>query len=191
VKDDFALRLLVPKHTGKTLDAQPTLYWWVSQALSDAQFTLILDKVPENTENFEFSDPLVEIPLLMSVAPGIQALPLSKIKPDFRLEKDVEYQWTLLIACHPEFPSLDIKATGSIMRVEPNAQLSAALSENPSAEKLPALYAQHGIWYNAIGTLSEQILKSQDKGLRKTRANLLEQVGLSKVANNEIRQLEL
>jgi len=185
VKDDFALRLLVPKHAGRTLEAQPTLYWWVSQPLSDAEFTFILDKVP-NTDDLEFSDPLIETTLNMSVSAGIQALPFSKVlspeQANFDLEKDVEYQWTLLITCHPDFPSLDINATGTIRRIGPSTKLKNAL-ETATDEELPYLYAKQGIWYDAMNTLSVQIQK-QPK-LHTVRADLLEQVGLQKVADYE------
>ena len=62
-------------------------------------------------------------------------------------------------------------------------QLSRA---NPRA--LPFLYAQEGFWYDAIGTLSEQIdADPADRHLREQRAALLEQVGLNTAATDDRR----
>ncbi len=185
LEDDFALRLLVPQRVGKTLEAQPTLYWWASQALVDTEITFVMDKVPE-PDNFEFDSPLIKKTFKVSIPAGIQALPFAKILPadkaDFALEQDVEYQWTLLIGCHPDFPSLDIKSTGTITRVAPSAILAkASLSTN--SKDLAYLYAEHGIWYDAIDILSSQI--QTQPNLRVARANLASQVGLIKVAEYE------
>jgi Domain of Unknown Function (DUF928) len=52
-----------------------------------------------------------------------------------------------------------------------------------SPAQLPALYAQAGIWYDAIDQLSSQISANQsDRQLRERRAALLEQVGLKDAA---------
>ncbi len=184
LKENFALRLLVPEHTGKTLDAQPTLYWSVSQPLTDAEFIFILDKVP-STNNSEFSEPIIKTNLKLSVPAGIQALSFAKILPPdkshFQLETGVEYRWTLLLTCHPDYPSLDIKSTGTIKRIEPSAELSAKLQQS-SPEKLPYLYAKNGFWYNALDELAKQISEQADNdALHKARIDLLKQGGLSEV----------
>lgn len=184
LEENFALRLLVPEHTGKTLDAQPTWYWFVSQPLTDAEFIFILDKVPL-TNNAEFSEPIIKTNFKLSVPAGIQALPFTKILPpnksQFQLETGVEYRWTLLLTCHPDYPSLDIKSTGTIKRIEPSAELSAELQQS-SPERLPYLYAKNGFWYNALDELAKQISKQADNNaLHKARTDLLKQGGLSEV----------
>jgi len=60
------MRLLVPKNTGKTLSKNPTLYWWISQSLQDADIVLVIDKLPKDGD-FEFSLPLLKKELKLSV----------------------------------------------------------------------------------------------------------------------------
>jgi hypothetical protein len=186
IEENFTLRLLVPERTGKTLDAQPTLYWFVSQPLSNAEFIFILDKVPL-TDNNEFSEPLIKTNLKLSVPAGIQVLPLAKVLPadksTFQLEPGTEYRWTLLLTCHADYPSLDIKSTGTIKRIEPSTELSTEIQQS-SPEKLPYLYAKQGLWYNALNELVKQIKEQSDNALsRKTLVDLLKQGGLVEVVN--------
>ena len=183
IEENFALRLLVPERTGKTLDAQPTLYWFVSQPLSNAEFIFILDKVPL-TDNTEFSEPIIKTNFKLSVPAGIQTLPFTKVLPadksDFQLETGTEYRWTLLLTCHADYPSLDIKSTGTIKRIEPSAGLLAKIQQS-SPEELPYLYAKEGLWYNALYELIKQIGNPSNNASRKALADLLKQGGLMEV----------
>jgi len=87
----------------------------------------------------------------------------------------------------PKQRASDIIASGTIKRVQPPPTLATQLSRaNP--RELPFLYAQEGFWYDAIGTLSEQIdTDPADRHLREQRAALLEQVGLNTAATDDRR----
>ncbi len=173
IQDNFALRLLVPKNTGKTLASHPTLYWWVSQPLQDAELVFVIDKLVADND-FEFAPPLVKKELKISISKGIQALPIQ----DFKLIPGIKYQISLSVSCHKDYPSLDISATGSIIRIKPSAQLTKELKTS-SKDKLPLIYAKHGFWYDALDELSKQIQTSKNSGqLRQRRIDLLQQVGL-------------
>jgi len=55
---------------------------------------------------------------------------------------------------------------------------------NPAA--VPGIYAEAGIWHDALATLSDMIDAQLDnKALRQTRADLLAQVGLKAAASSE------
>jgi hypothetical protein len=137
-----------------------------------------------DSSSSEFTDPLIEKTVQKSVPAGIHPLSFSDIQQDFNLEKNVEYQWTMVIPCHPDSPSLDVKATGTIMRVDPPVALKNV--ENTGSKKdLAQFYAENGIWYNAIDMLSTHIQNQPE--LRTLRADLLEQAGLKKVATAEKR----
>ncbi len=73
----------------------------------------------------------------------------------------------------------DIIAGGSIKRVAPSADVQAKLKQ-AGAESAAEVYAESGIWYDAIDELSKQI--AAKPALRGQRAALLEQVGLNAVA---------
>ena len=51
----------------------------------------------------------------------------------------------------------------------------------------PGLYADAGVWYDALALLSDQIdADPGNQALRQTRADLLRQVGLNAAANSEV-----
>ena len=82
----------------------------------------------------------------------------------------------------PEHPSEDIYSGGTIVLVDPGKSLESGL---PGRSKMasPSVYAEAGIWYDALQSLSDLIQANPgDKVLRETRADLLEQVGLHEVA---------
>ena len=78
---------------------------------------------------------------------------------------------------HPQ----DVLAGGIIERIDPPAELRARLAQAAKTQA-PFLYAEAGIWYDALATLSEQSdAAPADANMRQQRAELLEQVGLGEV----------
>ncbi len=183
ISNNFTLRVLVPERTGKTLDVQPTLYWFVSEPLQDADFTFVLSEKAVRG-SFDYPEPSIEHSFKKSVELGIHALPLTT--QSFQLEKNVEYEWSLALVCDPNNNSLDISATSTIMRVDSSFDLTQAVKKTKQ-QQLPYIYAKHGLWYNALATLSTQIQKHPDNQvLRQNRASLLKQVGLADVASYDM-----
>ncbi|CDH45161.1 DUF928 domain-containing protein [Candidatus Contendibacter odensensis] len=169
------LSVLAPESTGLTSRAQPTLYWYISKALSaPLEFTLNDDHSIK---------PLIEIKVNAS-QPGIHALRLN-----YPLKPEVEYQWSLAAVADPDQRAGDTLASGTIKQLQPSAPLTAQLKQ-ASLREQPFRYAQEGFWYDAIATLSEQIdAHPADRGLREQRAALLEQEGLKTAAayDREVR----
>ncbi|MCP4699083.1 MAG: DUF928 domain-containing protein [Gammaproteobacteria bacterium] len=167
---DFKLFGLVPKHTGRTLKSQPTLYWSVSNAPAGAKLHFILGEA-NALKSLEFIEPLVETEIDLTGKTGIQALPLN-----VHLQKQVEYEWSLSLACDPHHPSKDIIAIGTIEYVAPPPGLHAHI-RHMAPQALALFYAKNGFWYDAIDTLSTQIQKRpNDEKLREIRAELIAEV---------------
>ena len=123
--------------------------------------------------------PLLELELQPPFDAGIHELSLDAA--GVRLDTGKEYQWFVAIVKDPTRRSSDIVAGGAIKRVEPSAMLRSRLAQ-AQREELPLIYATEGIWYDAIGSLSQQI--DTDTGmLRQQRVALLEQVGLTEAAS--------
>jgi len=78
--------------------------------------------------------------------------------------------------------SSDLVASGVIKRVEASTDLKEKVAAaNPAS--LPGVYAEAGIWYDALSVLTDQIeAEPGNKTLRETRADLLRQVGLKAAA---------
>jgi len=168
-----SLDVLTPDEVGLTTQEQPSLFWYQSQpAKAKFELTLIEDNKPK---------PIVQVEMDRAAGAGIQRLKLSE--HNAKLTVGVEYQWVIALVTDPDNRSKDLVASGVIKRVEPAADLKQKVtSAAPTA--LPAVYADAGIWYDALSVLSDQIdAHPDDQALRKQRSELLRQVGLTAAAD--------
>ncbi len=172
------LDVLAPDDIGTTTQEQPSLFWFQSKP-AEAKFELTL--LEQNKVK-----PLVQVKLERAGKAGIQRLKLSD--HGVKLNAGVEYQWVVALVTDPENRSTDLVASGVIKRVAPAAELQEKISQAPPGS-LANLYAEAGIWYDALAALSDQIeAQPADKALRQTRADLLRQVGLTAAAQAEVPQ---
>ncbi len=167
----LVLHVLAPDQTGLTTLAQPTLYWYASKATNTSiEVTLIADtaEVPVLSKN------------LALTAAGVQSVDLAQLGITLRPETD--YEWFVSAVPDAGQRSKDVTSGGAIRRValDPAVQARAGAAGESAA---PGVYAEAGLWYDAIAALSKLIERNPaDSGLRAQRAALLEQVGLPKVA---------
>jgi len=174
----FTLRLnvLAPAETGYTVQEKPTIYWYASEKIDvPVELTVI------STESLQAaSKPLLDITLKPPVAKGMHALRLAE--HGVSLKPGVEYQWFVAAVRDPQQRSNDVLAGGTIKRVAESGALQSQLKRSGQAQ-WPAVYAEAGIWYDAIEQLSKQIdANRSNRKLREERAALLEQVGLREAA---------
>jgi hypothetical protein len=171
----LAVNVLAPSDTGLTTQEKPTIYWFASQPV-DKPVELTIT----STESLkDAATPVLEITLQPPLAKGIHAFRLAD--HGVALKPGVEYQWFVAVVRNPAQRSNDVLAGGTIKRVT-DSQVPAQLKQ-ASPTQLPALYAEAGIWYDAIDQLSKQISADQsNRQLRERRAALLEQVGLREAA---------
>jgi len=176
--DRPVLSVLVPEHTGLTIHAQPTLYWYVSRPINRP----ISVKITSDS----MSSPLLDTAILPPIPAGILALPLAQY--DTHLVTGVHYQWGLELAIDPAQPSPPLWSSGAIEREAPSPEFLAKLNQAVPSD-LPALYAKKGLWYDALDSLSAFIqVAPDDLALRQHRASLLEQVGLHEAAAQDLRR---
>ena len=142
--ENFSLVVLVPSdHTGLTIQAQPTLYWYISAPTKHRVDLTIIDE--------QSVQPLLDITLRSPVQAGIQAIRLSNYK--IQLQPGIAYKWAVAVSPDPEHRSHDIVASGTIQRVEPEGTLRDKLAQANQGEK-PAIYADAGLWYDALDGIS-------------------------------------
>jgi hypothetical protein len=167
------LVVLAPDHTGLTTKEQPTLYWYVSEPVpARLEVTVIND---------EAIDPALEEVVATPGHAGIQMIDLAK--SGTRLKPDLEYRWFVSVVADPGQRSNDIVASGTIQRISPEGALKARIAK-ADERTLARIYAEEGVWYDAVDAISRLIEKSpNDAALREQRAALLEQVGLQAAAN--------
>ena len=76
----------------------------------------------------------------------------------------------------------ETRAGGAIQRINPSSELAARLGQ-ARRDELPSVYAEAGLWYDALAAMSELIDGApNDAALRQQRAALLTQIGLPLVA---------
>ncbi len=169
---DSALFALVPDHVALTTRAQPSLFWFQSKP-AKARFELTVVE-PKKAK------PLVSLTSPDADKAGIHRIKLARYK--IELQPDVAYEWSVAIVPDPENRSKDVVAKGVIKRINAPGDLASRVDKADDVERASA-YAQAGIWYDALDTISDAIeANPNDASLRDRRASLLKQVGLSEAA---------
>jgi len=171
----LTLSALAPNEAGFTVSDKPTLYWYLSESLD----TPVELTITPTGKLHEATPPVLEITLKPPVARGVHALRLGD--HGVVLKPGVEYQWFVAVISNPAQRSNDVVAGGSIIRMA-DSPIPAQLRQVPQA-RWHAVYAEGGVWYDAIDQLSRSIsARPADRQLRQQRAALLEQVGLPEAA---------
>ena len=174
--DAITLDVLAPDDVGTTTEEEPSLFWFQSKP-SKAKFELTL--LQENK-----AKPIVQIDVDLASKTGIQRLKLSE--HGGKLALGTEYQWVVALVDDSDNRSKDLVASGVIKRIEPPADLKRKIAATPTSS-LAGVYAEAGIWYDALSALSDQIeAHPENKELRRTRADLLRQVGLKAAARADL-----
>jgi hypothetical protein len=176
--------VLAPEHIGQTASEAPSLYWYLSKIPESGGFEFWIGAVdagfvpdqPNDTPAGEVSDTWIQIDLPSPNQPGLQRILLSDYGVE--LEAGVDYSWTIswTIALGP-----DAHAGGWIKRVELPASVAKRLDEGSLGE-VPAIYAEAGLWYDALSSLLELVSDHpNNESLRTARLELLRQGGLEAV----------
>ncbi|WP_373527744.1 DUF928 domain-containing protein [Nostoc sp.] len=116
--------------------------------------------------------------------PGVIRVSLPSTAPALALNK--QYRWFFTINCDKEKNSPPTFVEGVIQRVELNP---ATIKELETTELLKryAIYAQKGIWYEALTTLAELRQKNpKDAALKAEWRNLLGSISLDDIAAEPI-----
>jgi hypothetical protein len=171
------LSVLAPDHVALTTQEQPTLYWYQSKP---ARLRFELTLLEENKNK-----PVLVVKIDSSDKSGIQSLKLSEHQ--LKLVTGVEYEWAVALVADPENRSKDIICSSVIKRVEPSPALASKLAKAGKPE-LAAIYAEEGIWYDALEKVSNLIETEPANGLlHQLRSSLLTQVGLNQAAAYDTR----
>lgn len=167
-RDVFVLSALAPDHTGFTVSEQPSLYWFISADTSLPVEFAIID--PNGT------DPLLEIALASPVKRGVHRIRLGD--HGVKLAPGIAYRWSVTVIPDSNRRSRDILASGVVERMAPPAELASQITA-ANMDRLPFIYAEAGIWYDALAAISELIVRSpRDEMLWRQRDSLLAQTGL-------------
>jgi Domain of Unknown Function (DUF928) len=164
----FVLSVLAPDHSAFTTNEQPSLYWFISQPTSLPVELTVMD--PQGVQ------PILEARVPAPVKAGIQRVRLADY--NVHLAPGGAYRWFVAVIPDADRRSKDILAGGAIERVDLQEDVKAKLAK-ASDKELPFIYAQAGLWYDALKSISDLIdAAPQNQELRNERTALLKQVGL-------------
>ncbi len=177
------IAVLAPESIAYTLSAQPTLYWALSEPVSQPIEVLLMETNPASVEDMQ---PLLE-QKLSEKSPGIHKISLSE--QGINLKPGVEYEW--FVSLLGKERSEDVITSGVLKYVTETARLENQQKPQniteclAQADKAMPLYQQYfgcGIWYDGLARLSEEIEQGKTD-LKAVRRDLMESVALPKVAN--------
>lgn len=174
--------VLAPNGPATTTSEHPSLFWFQAGPMPEkviktarVEVTLLDPKKPKPL--LKVSSPLAGD---KQAGAGIHRLSLGKQK--VTLEPGVTYKWTVALVPDPANRSQDVITSAGIQRVPAAKELEAALKNAAPGDKA-AVYAQNGVWYDAVEAITAEIDKApQDAGLRKMRGELLAANGLKDAA---------
>ena len=164
----FVLSVLAPDHSAFTTTEQPSLYWYISKPTSLPVELTVMD--PQGIK------PILETQLPSPTKAGIQRVRLADY--NVHLAPGAAYRWFVAVVPDADRRSKDILAGGAIERVDLQEDVKAKVAK-ASDKELPFVYAQAGLWYDALKSISDLIYAApQNQDLHNQRTALLKQVGL-------------
>ena len=157
-----------------TVKSHPTLMVY----LPETSATTALFSVRDEAEDYDY-----QTVLPISDRAGIVSLTLPDNAP--ALNVDREYQWSLILMCDGKLRPDSPVAQGYVTRVKEDGNLTQKLSQNNSLEEA-IVYGKAGLWYDTVASLAElKIAQPENNTIAYNWENLLQQVGLEKVAKAE------
>lgn len=175
------LTALVPANsTGKTTSKHPTLWFYLPEK-----------PTPETTISFTLQDANDNYVYQTRVAatdatPGLFSVSVpATVKP---LETGKTYSWLLSVSCQPQNPSTAVAVYGTLQKSDLSAQLQTALKSASPLEQA-SLYAENGIWYDALNTLAVLYQKNpKQQAAAVAWTSLMQQIDLTTLATQPLTQ---
>lgn len=164
---------------GLTTAERPTFWFYVPYVpknINSVKFVLLDEK-----DNLVTKEP---IPITLSNTPGVISVSFPSTEKPLLIGQ--YYHWYFLIDCNPQSLSDDIAVEGLVQRIALKDDFRRRLQTATPRQRV-ALYAQAGIWQDAVTTLGElRRAKLQDAALVADWKDLLESVGLENIATEAI-----
>ncbi|MGD1860665.1 MAG: DUF928 domain-containing protein [Leptolyngbyaceae cyanobacterium] len=145
--NDNLVALIPQTNYGLTESAYPTVYFYLPPTTAEqVKFVLLNESTNELVYESRFA---------ISNLSGIASISLPNNGLQQSLAVDETYVWYIAVVCEPTDPSADVVTEGQIARVE-----SLPTAATATAEELPRVYAEAGLWYDAIAAAA--VLKQDD-----------------------------
>ncbi|MEP1078856.1 DUF928 domain-containing protein [Leptolyngbya sp. PL-A3] len=155
-----------------TISEQPTLWFYLPEFAREGA---IAELVLLN----EALQPTFIQPVTLENTTGIIGVLLEQ-----PLEVGHVYHWVFSVESNTSHSSEPLVVGGFIKRIEPDDTLTTALSSDTLDQERLVLYANHGIWHDALTLIVNLRRANQnDLTLRRQWSSFLDSVGLEAIAN--------
>ncbi|NEO71766.1 DUF928 domain-containing protein [Moorena sp. SIO3H5] len=167
-----AIALVPGTNFGLTTNERPTFWFYVSSSQRrrrQAEFWLRdkeINQVYQETFTLKNTPGIVKITLPETVSP---------------LVFEDLYRWGFSVSCNPTDRLYYDFVSGGVERIYMTSDLEKQLEGKNPRERI-AVYAQQGLWFDALTTLAElRLANPEDKSLDEDWMELLHQVGLEEI----------
>lgn len=176
--DEQLVALLPTREPALTVSAYPTIFVSLPQTSAEkGEFLLVRSDKDEV---------LYETTITLPSKSGIVSVSLPNNGTSPPLEVGKTYRWYFFVIRNPQNRADDVVAEGQIQRVEPNPNLVARL-KTASPRARAALYAEAGIWYDAVNSIAQLRRSSpNDTAIAGDWAELLKSVGLETISQKPL-----
>ena len=176
------LTALVPENQiGRTVSEYPQFFFYLPEA--DAQLAEFF--LQDEKENL-----IYQTTLKIDNSPGVMSVSIPANKNVSPLQVGKNYRWSISLICDPQDRSTDVFAAGIVRRVELSADIRSELEKADPRQKA-VIYAQTGIWQDALGTLAAaRRANPNDPNLAADWKILLDSVKLGEIAKEPIVPIE-
>ncbi|WP_099067559.1 DUF928 domain-containing protein [Nostoc linckia] len=179
------LTALAPfSYVGQTASLQPTFAWFVPNSPTrEIKFSLY---------RYEDGKPKSLYTKQLQSSPGI--MQFSLINEKMSLSVGQQYLWQVALLCNPNHPSENLIVRAEIKVVEIPPSLKNALSQTKELMKRSELYAENGLWYDALAEspnkTSTLILLSQLTKIEVEKVNEIPESADKKYLQQQILQFQ-
>ncbi|WP_017652590.1 DUF928 domain-containing protein [Fortiea contorta] len=177
----------VTKVWGLTTSEHPSFWFFVPYNISAIASTEFILK----DESQKSSKTIYKTTVASPPTPGIINIRLPSNIPPLQTEKMYRWFFKLKVKCDTQQTEQLQYAEGWIQRMKPNSSLAELLPQTTPQQQI-GLYAENGIWYDALSTLAElRLAKPQDPTLTAQWTSLLNSAGLENLVSQPLVNLSV
>jgi hypothetical protein len=173
---------LVPENKiGRTVSDYPTFFFYLPQ--TDAELAELILEDESGNQIYQQDLTIKNLSGVIGVS-----IPANTNVPPLEVGKD--YTWKFTVVCDAQDRSSDQLESGVVRRVELSPDILSELEKADPRQKT-VIYAQNGIWQDALGTLAAaRRANPNDTDLAADWESLLDSVTLREIAKQPIVEME-
>ena len=173
---------LVPENKiGRTVSDYPTFFFYLPQ--TEAELAELILEDESGNQIYRQDLPIKYVSGVIGVS-----IPANTNVPPLEVGK--KYTWVFSLVCDPQDRSSDLLESGIVRRVELSADILSQL-ENADPRQKTFIYAENGIWQDALSTLAAARRANPNEPVFQTDwESLLESVTLGEIAKEPIVEIE-